>query len=275
MSDFGESRVGRILGFLGGLFGLFGGGVPKNVKRALEGLRSVVKDIAEETASYFRENGSFLARFVGLLRRFWSAGLLPLIRWLRSEFLKLRGWLKRTLAPLFRILKKLRDEWRLFYTRILRPILDTIEAIRFGLKLLELFHVKWAKKLDDTLGLWQSWISTRFLEVLRFINALEDRVYRVITFDYLIERLVFLKTFDINAPTFIRMWWNKQVTGLTPGEAAGKRGQKYPGMPVDEPGRELGAYYSTGGGAYAGFIDEALVPQWLVAAGVSSGPVGE
>lgn len=215
MPDFGASRIVKILGWIGGLFGIFGGGVSANVKRALESLRLQIVGVGQELVNSIRESGSFLARVVGLLRRFWSSGLLPLLRWLRTTIRDLLARLKRLAEPIFRLLARLRREWLEFYRRILRPILDTIEAIQFALRLLERVGVEWARRLDEILGEIRGWIEERFRQALGFINALEDRVYRVITADYLLERLSLLRSLERDAPFWIRTWWVRQIAPLS------------------------------------------------------------
>jgi hypothetical protein len=268
MSDFGGSRVGSIVRLLGNLRGIFGGRTASNLSRALSALRSVVDDVGQETANYFSENGSFLSKFVGALRRFWGSGLLPLLRWLRTKFTELRNWLKRMGAPIFRLLDRLRREWLHFYQRFLRPILDTIAAIRFALGILERFHVAWAQKADDFLAEVESWISRRFLEVLGFINRLEDRVYRVITLDYLIERLALLRSLDRDAPRWIRMWWNKQLAAVKPAAHAPGRGPKYSRRPPAVDAAELKEFFTTRGGPRAPVIEE-LSATFRIALGVA------
>ena len=69
-----------------------------------------------------------------------------------SHDLALQDWLKRVFRPLFAFLLRLRRELLNFYVKFIRPVLDVIEAIRFGLQLLGRLGVEWAKELDRKLA---------------------------------------------------------------------------------------------------------------------------
>lgn len=265
MAEVGDSRIRAILSFVGSLFGLFSGRVSGAVKRALTGLRSAVIGIGEASANYMRENNALFARVVGALRRFYTAGIVPLLRWLRAKILELRTWLKRTLGPVLRILQRLRKEWRIFRARFIQPILDFLSAARVALRILRTLHVGWAKKLDEKLATVESWIYDAVRAVETRLTKAENVIDRVITFDFLLQRFALIRSLDRDAGFWIRVWWNKSVIGLTPAQTAALKARPYPVAAPADAKRELTAWYRTGSGDLAPRIRE-LLPLWRAAA---------
>lgn len=270
MADIGESRVGAVLRFLGSLFGIFSGAVARNVKRALETLRGAIVEIGEELVNYMRDTGRLLARLVGALRRLWSRGLLPLLQWLRKKYLELHGWLKRTLAPLVRVLNRLRKEWRHFRDKYLQPILDVLSMARVALRILRTLGVDAARKLDEKLGVVEGWIYDAVRAVETRLTRAENAIDRVITLDFLLQRFALIRSLDRDAGFWIRLHWNKQVTGLTPDEHNARRARQYPADDPGEAREDLTAWYRSGGGPLAPVVNE-LLPLWRAAAGGAGG----
>lgn len=256
MADLGESRVGKVLIFLGQLFGIFGGGVARNVKRALETLRGAIVEIGEELVNYMRETGKLLARLVGALRRVWSRGLVPLLQWLRKKYLELQGWLKRTLAPLVRVLNRIRKEWRQFRDKYIQPILDVLSMARVGLRILRTVGVDWARKLDETLARLEGWIVDAVRAVETRLTKAENVLDRVITLDFLLQRFALIRSLDRDGGFWIRQWWNKQIVRTTTIPPRDPTRPKYSRRQPSVDLERWDAYLTRQAGPFAPVIDE-------------------
>ena len=205
-AEFGGPTYIGIINLISRLFGQQSGAQPSFIMSLIAGLRYGLTNLAEQVVNYARENAGFWSRFVGAMRRFRDVAIVPLLKWLRAQILEIRRWLRRIAGPLFRLIWRLRREWLTFYVKVLRPILDTIAALRLALNLLKAVGVKGAEKLDAYLGEVEGWIDREFRRVLGLINRIEDRVYRVITLDYLIERVALVRSIwrDVH-PVFAAM----------------------------------------------------------------------
>lgn len=268
-NDVGGSAIGKILGWIGSLFGLFTGKVSAAIKYAFEGLRQAVVGLGEELATFIGDLRNFLSKIVGLLKRFATGILAPFLRWIRERFLWLKDWLLRVFGPVLRVLQFLHDHILSIYKNIIRPILDVIDTIRFGLQLLKKLGVKWAGTLDTVLGEWESWITERYLEVLGAVNKAQNILDSIVTGDLLFQQFPFLASLKRDAPKWAVLFWNAHVVGHDAAKTAALKGSKYDLNDPASYGTQLGEFYATGGGPLAPKIRE-LVPLWSVASGTKS-----
>ena len=258
MAELGSNPIAQLWNFGRSLFGLFFGGIPNRIRRALDGLRMAVIGVAQESRNFARESNSFLSRLLGGLGRFWTSGLLPLIKWLRAKFIALTSWLKRTFRPIYEFLDKLRKWLDWFDRKILRPIMDIIDATRFFLRTMSLLGVKWAKSAEQKLSKLQSWISSIDLRVRKELNQIRNAVDRIVTGDYLLQRFALLRSLERDAPYWIRAWWNKQITSAATNPIPPTKEKPYLRRPVQEEIETLREYARTGGGPLAPKVEEYL-----------------
>jgi hypothetical protein len=240
----GGGVIGTVVGLIGSITGLWRGyKVDSFIGAIVSGLSNIAKALAQAFTTFVLEMRLFLAKLVAALARLWNVVLRPLLHWAKEKFLSVTAWLKRTFAPLIRLIDRLRKEWRLFYTRILRPILDTIDIIRFFLRELGRLGVGWASDLDKTLARIQDKIQADWEWVYGHLNEIRNAIDRIVTLDYFLQRLVFLRTINRDAPAVIWMFWRKQID---PDLQAGDDYSRTRVYPVDAPfanGKELAAFY--------------------------------
>lgn len=101
-----------------------------------------------------------------------------------------RTFLERIFKPVLRVLFRLRHVVLDVYDKFVRPVLDTIDAVRQGLRLLSATGVDWARRLDDWLGRLQERINAPFLLALRKLNEVINIVNRITTADGFFQRLI-------------------------------------------------------------------------------------
>ena len=266
-ADFGASTVVLVLTFLSSLFSLFGGKIDKNVKRALEGLRDVVAAVGRQLLEFVKDTGIMIARVVGAVRRLLVQTLRPILASIAKIAVRAYRLLKSVFDPLLRMLARLRHELLRIYDRFLRPILDTIALLRAILNILSRFHVKVAKELDAKLAALEDKLTEPLRVVMRRLNEVADIINRIVTLDGLVQRVALIRSLVRDAEEAWNALLGPKVKGLTKDEAAAHARKAYDRKAPATFGRDLGEFYRSGGGAYAGAIEE-LVPVWRTAAGL-------
>ena len=202
---------------------------------------------------------SIFMKVWGALRTFYAAAVRPFVEWSWRNIQKLHAWLRDTFGPVLKFLNAVRDDILRIYERWLRPILDTIDAVRQTLRALELFHVPFAQKIDDALAR----LEERLLRPIRF--ALE-KVNEAINW---INRIVDLNGFFQRA-TLIESQWKyigdtwAALLKHSPDGISREDNARRKERPVDEldPKALRDAvieYYTTGGGPLAPAIEHAGV----------------
>lgn len=256
MAEFGRGRLGGIIAGLRNLFGLFSGGVSRQVKRALEFLRQGLLDIGEETYNFIGETRGLLARLVGPLVRLWRDTLAPLFAWLRARFVALRNWLARVFGPLLGALEAVLAEWDRFVGKWIRPILDFFSITRLIFGSLARLGIKWAGAIDEKLGALEHWIRGVVLDVREHLNRVSDVIDRVVTFDLLLQRVPLLRSLDRDRARWLRLFWNTQIIARGSPPIPPTTVEKYRRRPVADDVARLAEFTRTGGGALAPVVQE-------------------
>src|SRR5260370_13248952 len=145
---------------IGGLaiFGTIINGIIQQVFKLVAGLMKLILQA-------FRSLGKFLLHT-------WQNYVKKAITWLASHVQKLRAWLKRTIGPIIKRLEKI-NKW--YDTHILKQqlrMLQMLQSIRRFLGILRIFHVKWAKTLDNALADVQNRIEQAISIVRGNINGI-------------------------------------------------------------------------------------------------------
>lgn len=125
--------IGGILGFLGGLFSLFGDSTGA-IKQAIGILSGWTSELARKVTQW--------------LQIVTEGGLLGILKRIADTVKKLKEKLDDFFTPLIQALKRLRSWLDLIYQRIIVPLLNILQHIRQVLLIFRLLHLKWAEKLD-------------------------------------------------------------------------------------------------------------------------------
>lgn len=192
-------------------------------------------------------------------RKFWT-----LVDYARTQ-------LERIFKPVLKYLTAIRDQVLKFYAKWIRPVLDTIDVARKILAVFTALGFEWAKTLDRKLLALEQKILAPFRLVLAKVNEIINAVNRVMTADGLFQRLALIRSLERDVTYVTRLWWNKQLKGMTAEELAQRAARKYARDDTAALGVELGKFYTSGDGDFAGIIGE-LVPLWRVSAGYPEQP---
>jgi hypothetical protein len=204
----GGLRTGiNIVSILSALFGLFGGGVNKPTKRALEGMRAVVVDLGNELARYATENDGILGRIVGVFRRGWIDAILPFIRKVDGGIARIFKWLRDTFGPVIEFLIWVRRELLKFYDKWFRPIFDTITVIRRILQLGSFLGIEAAGALDRKLAELERRIRIPLDFVVNKLNEVIGVVDRIVTLDGFLQRYTLVRSLVLYQRDALKVWW--------------------------------------------------------------------
>ncbi len=97
----------------------------------------------------------FLVRAVVLIARGFVHVISDIVHGrfahLLQDYLKLKDLLRRWLAPIIRIIDRLRNIYRLYVLKPLLAYLNLIQRLRMVLSIFRVFHLKFAQRLDNKL----------------------------------------------------------------------------------------------------------------------------
>jgi hypothetical protein len=108
---------------------------------------------------------------------------------------RVEGWLQRTFGPVLTWLRRVRDWILHFWEKYIRPILDLVDITRHALRVLGSLGLEWARALDRRLGTIEDAISSRFLQIVGYVNDVINLVNRVVTADGLFQKLAYVRTY--------------------------------------------------------------------------------
>lgn len=176
-----------------------------------------------------------------------------------QKFFRFVDWAKRTLddffQPIFRFLRHLRDELLGFYTKWVRPILDSIGVARKVLSVFRALGLEWAKKLDAKLADLEAAIDRPFRLLLAKINEVLNLLNRIVTADGLFQRLALVRSVERDVRFIVNAWHNSQSKPLTDDERrAALARDNY--KSADQINAEFLEYLDTGQGPDAAIVDE-------------------
>jgi hypothetical protein len=254
---------GAIASFLHGFFAI----TAKELVRLITYLKNALVEVSKQLLVGLVRLGRALARaLVQLIRVTWNVVRSFLI-WAARKLAALEKFLKDQFAPVLKFLKKLKDNLDLFYRRFIRPILDVIDFLRQINRVLQVLHIDFLRKVDETLAKIEQRIEDPFLWVRSHITELENWINRIVTLDGIFQRLTLIRSMSSYAPSWINGFWNTQLDPSTLPPPGAPPGPHYPLEAVENNGRELGRSYMGEDNRMRSFV-EVLQPIWRVAAGL-------
>lgn len=213
--------------------------------------------------TFIKATGAVFAKSWDALKIVYADVLKPAVTWIDAHVKRLYSWLRTTFKPVFDFLYRVRAELLNLYKRFVRPILDVIDHVRVGLRILGTLGVDWARALDRRLGEWESVISDNFRRILSYVNEITDVVNAVVTPGRLFQQLPFVRSLDRDARYWIRIWWNKQIRVGPSGIADYERTRDYPARGAQEDINMLVDHFERGASSKEALFDEyvAIVMQ--------------
>lgn len=270
-ADFGVTGaaliVSAVVNFLGGLFR---GRIDPNVSRALDGMRGSIRDIGDAIVKGLAWLAGNVATVLAAVKRFIQRTFGPLFDMLRNLVMKISRILDRIIGPIIDFLVKVKEHVWAIYRDIVRPILDIIEFIRIPLRILSLFGIEWAKKLDATLAAIEDEIVENFAFVMGKLNQAINFLNEIVDVNGLLKRITLMRSLMRDGKLWLSYAW---FTSHRPLELAKRQDytRDVPTVLAEARVEQLGEYMRSGGGELAPLIDETLADALLVARRVRSG----
>ena len=214
----------------------------------------VLKLVGSALVDFGGAVGGVFVKVWGYLDAFYGRVLKPFVSWAWTQVQRVHNWAVKTFGPLIKHLELLR-EWILrTYDKWLKPIFETITALRGILRVLEVFHVPFADAIDRKLAD----LEARLLVPIRFaltkINELINWVDRIVTFDGLFQRLTLVASLLRYDRDLWKAWWSglhktERDKPTTPGN--------WPeGTTPKDYASSVAAYMTTGGGPDSAVLHE-------------------
>jgi len=195
------------------LWSLFRGGVPSNVKSALEGLRDGQVSLGNALLSFASRIARTVGRLLQAVHGLWVRILEPALQRIERIALRVGRILDRVLKPYLDFLMKLRRLVFDLYERFFRPLIKTIETIRKITSILAILRVPFARQLDQRLARIQSQIMAPLVYVLQKLSEVGGFLNVILTARWILQRPLFTNSMHAYAGTMVNMWWNAQTTG--------------------------------------------------------------
>lgn len=196
--------------------GVAAAAVATSVAAAVVWLANMFGWLALRVVNIMKSTGAIFSKVWEWGRRLWFDVLRPALGAVYDFTLRVYRWLDRVLAPVFKVLNRIRDTLLKIYAQYVRPILEGIEIARAVLRILSRLGLDWAAALDRKLELVQSTITRNFLRVLREVNKAIDVLNRVVTFDGLIQRFALIRSIERDLRFVSRSILNWRARTLTP-----------------------------------------------------------
>jgi hypothetical protein len=166
------------------------------IAAAISGIQKALNALGNALQRVFSE----LARLSGLILKFLQGLLLDIVHGLVIAVEKIAALLKDVLQhgimPALQALQKLRNYLIRIYERFFRPLLIFLQRVRQVLAILKAFHIGFASKLDGILADIQAKITAPLFYLLRYTNAIANYLNLILTFNYLLQKPLFLNSLN-------------------------------------------------------------------------------
>jgi hypothetical protein len=166
------------------------------IAAAISGIQKALNALGNALQQVFSE----LARLAGLILKFLQGLLLDIVHALVAAVGKIASLLKDVLQhgimPALQALQKLRNYLIRIYERFFRPLLIFLQRVRQVLAILRAFHIGFASKLDGILADIQAKLTAPLFYLLRYTNAIANYLNLILTFNYLLQKPLFLNSLN-------------------------------------------------------------------------------
>lgn len=193
------------------LWKLFGGGVSRAVKNALEGMRRLLIDGLRELLQFVLILARAIGRLYLLVKQLYDRVIEPLFRQVAVIMQRLDRLLNRILRPYLDFMQRVRAQLLRIYDRYFRPTIEVIQMMRQAIAILRLAHVPFAKSLDEKLVRLQAKIMAPILALLERTNEHSGLLNILMRVDMVLKRSVFLGAMQSYRHSWISQWWNEQT----------------------------------------------------------------
>ena len=178
----------------GEAIGSAAGYIAVHLEAVVAWLLTTVKWLTGHVADILQSTGAMFARVWDGLKAYYNAVLKPFALEVYGLFTRVRDWLTKIFTPILDWLQRARKYLLELWNDWVKPVLDIVDIVRGGLRVLGDLGVEWAKELDQRLAEYESLVTENFLKILAPLNKAIDVVNSIVTGDLLLQRIPFLST---------------------------------------------------------------------------------
>jgi hypothetical protein len=133
----------------------------------------------------------YMTRVLSALRHLSFSEIWQWIKKVFDYYRRFRAWWQKNIqGPLDQMRRQIIAIYRQFF----KPIIDVIDTVRVGVRILAVFDRQLAAKLDAKLWQLEAWILTPITRAMRTLNGMASIIYAVLTATGRFDATVFIAT---------------------------------------------------------------------------------
>jgi hypothetical protein len=206
----GEPISTAILTGLAVVFSILGHGMSKEVKQAIEQLRSGIKDVFNILMGFIWTMSHIARWILNALRQLWENVLKPLIDDINDLISRVGQIINKVLPKYLDLIQKIRKHILEIYVRWFVPVIRVIQQIRVMLSILRLLHVPGVAALDAKLAKIEGKLIGVIQQVLYRVNDHSGLFNILLTARLTLQRGILLPSFSESRGSFINAFYNYQ-----------------------------------------------------------------
>ena len=222
-----------------------GGGIdPGTLNDAIDSLSNQLTGMIQKLSDLVSKIINGIATLLAAIVALWSNILKPAISAIATAVKRIAGWVDKIFKPYLDLMRRIRYALEEIYNTFLRPMIGIIQRVRQVLRILELFHVGFARRLDQRLAQLEGIILAPFLKMLARVNTLGNWVSFILNAQLLIYRALLLGSMKANRGGVFNLVTSAPALGsfVVPGAAVPAPDETLPFL------EDVHAYVTTRGG---------------------------
>lgn len=250
-----------------GLSGLWGA-VVTGVDDAVQAVISTVQTAITGIANAVKAAYAWLSRLAGLilsvLKTLLADVLNAVVKAVQELEQAIKDLYQNILKPIAQTLQQIRDKLLDLWKKFIAPLLVFLQDIRRILVILELFHVKFAQKLDNAIQDLERRITAPLFYLLGYVNAVSNWINLIVAANYLLQKPMFLNSLNAYLGESLNLQFNGMNKPIDPATlAAAQASAVYP--TPEQSAADAQQFLTTGGGAFAPIVaqQQAALQQYL------------
>lgn len=238
---------------LSGLWGAVVTGVDDAVQAVIATVQTAVTGIGNALKAAYAWLSRLLGMVLSLLKTILSDILNALVQAVQELEQAVKDLYQNILKPIAQTLQNIRDRLLDLWKKFIAPMLVFLQDIRRILVILELFHVKFAQKLDNAIQDIERRITAPLFYLLQYVNAVSNWINLIMAANYLLQKPIFLNSLNAYLGESINLQLNgvnKPIDQAT--LAASQASAVYPTSA--QSAADAQQFITSGGGAFAPIV---------------------
>lgn len=207
----GEPISTAVLTVIATVFSIVGFGSSSAIKRAVEAIRTALKDLANILANMIWTFAHNIRWVLSALRWLWERVLRPLISHIDVITKRVVAIIDRVLKPYLQMLEHLRQQILAIYKKFFLPVIEAIQKIRTLLALLKILRVPGVKALDEKLAKIEGKLIGVITGLLRRTNDHSGLLNILLNTRMTLQHGVLMTSLVEIHGAWINNWWNAQT----------------------------------------------------------------